>query len=232
MPTVGTSSKPAYVYDAGTDTWIPIGPGEHTHAYVEKSTLTTTGDLVYASSANTPARLGIGSTGQVLTVSGGVPAWGTASGGMTELASGSLSGSALSLTSISGSYIDLVFVLLDFWCSSDSGINFKLNNSGNIYSDTNRVDNVGITQASAGLTATFDNTDGNNFLYLQIPQYTQTTANKMAYGYTLTKRFDANGNYNMWPIWYAQLLTDAVNRIDISCTGTFSGGTYKLYGVK
>ena len=75
MPTIGTSSKPAYVYDAGTDTWIPIGPGEHTHAYVEKSTLTTTGDLVYASSANTPARLGIGSTGQVLTVSGGVPAW-------------------------------------------------------------------------------------------------------------------------------------------------------------
>ena len=82
MPTIGTSSKPAYVYDAGTDTWIPIGPGEHTHAYVEKSTLTTTGDLVYASAANTPARLGIGSTGQVLTVSGGVPAWSApASGG-------------------------------------------------------------------------------------------------------------------------------------------------------
>jgi len=79
MPTIGTSSKPAYVYDAGTDTWIPIGPGEHTHPYVEKSTLTTTGDLVYASAANTPARLGIGSTGQVLTVSGGVPAWSAAS---------------------------------------------------------------------------------------------------------------------------------------------------------
>ena len=75
MPTIGTSSKPAYVYDAGTDTWIPIGPGEHTHAYVEKSTLTTTGDIIYASGANTPARLGIGSSGQVLTVSGGLPTW-------------------------------------------------------------------------------------------------------------------------------------------------------------
>jgi len=31
MPTIGSNSKPAYVYDAGTDTWIPIGPGEHTH---------------------------------------------------------------------------------------------------------------------------------------------------------------------------------------------------------
>jgi hypothetical protein len=37
--------------------------------------LTTTGDLLYASSANTLARLGIGATGQVLTVVGGVPAW-------------------------------------------------------------------------------------------------------------------------------------------------------------
>ena len=42
-----------------------------------KSTLTTTGDIYYASSANTPARLGIGSTGQVLTVASGIPSWAT-----------------------------------------------------------------------------------------------------------------------------------------------------------
>jgi hypothetical protein len=44
-------------------------------AKTAKSTLTTTGDIYYASSANTPARLGIGSTGNVLTVAGGVPTW-------------------------------------------------------------------------------------------------------------------------------------------------------------
>jgi len=39
---------------------------------------TTLGDIEYRSStANTNTRLGIGSTGQVLTVSGGVPAWST-----------------------------------------------------------------------------------------------------------------------------------------------------------
>jgi hypothetical protein len=75
MPSIGTNSKPAYVYDAGTDTWIPIGPGEHTHEYIGKDVITTTGDIIYASAANTPARRGIGSTGQVLTVSGGVPTW-------------------------------------------------------------------------------------------------------------------------------------------------------------
>ena len=43
---------------------------------------TTLGDIEYRSStANTNTRLGIGSTGQVLTVSGGVPTWATAAGG-------------------------------------------------------------------------------------------------------------------------------------------------------
>jgi hypothetical protein len=43
--------------------------------------MTTTGDTIYSSSGSTPARLGIGSTGQVLTVAGGVPSWATPSSG-------------------------------------------------------------------------------------------------------------------------------------------------------
>jgi hypothetical protein len=42
--------------------------------------MTTTGDTIYSSSGSTPARLGIGSTGQVLTVAGGIPSWATAPG--------------------------------------------------------------------------------------------------------------------------------------------------------
>jgi len=38
-------------------------------------TLTTTGDVMYASAAHTVARLGIGSTNQALGVTGGIPAW-------------------------------------------------------------------------------------------------------------------------------------------------------------
>ena len=44
-------------------------------AKTAKSTLTTTGDIYYASAANTPARLEIGTTGQILSVAGGVPSW-------------------------------------------------------------------------------------------------------------------------------------------------------------
>jgi len=42
-------------------------------------TAITTGDILYGSASNTLSKLGIGSSGQVLTVSGGVPAWATAS---------------------------------------------------------------------------------------------------------------------------------------------------------
>jgi hypothetical protein len=48
---------------------------------IKESLLDATGDILYASADNTPVRLGIGTTGQVLSVSGGVPAWTTPSGG-------------------------------------------------------------------------------------------------------------------------------------------------------
>ena len=43
--------------------------------------MTTTGDIIYSSSGSTPARLGIGTTGQVVTVASGLPSWATPSSG-------------------------------------------------------------------------------------------------------------------------------------------------------
>jgi len=43
--------------------------------------MTTTGDVIYSSSGSTPARLGVGSTGDILTVAGGVPTWAAPGGG-------------------------------------------------------------------------------------------------------------------------------------------------------
>jgi hypothetical protein len=53
--------------------------------------MTTTGDSIYSSSGSTPARLGIGTTGQVLTVSGGLPAWATPASGLTKISSNAFS---------------------------------------------------------------------------------------------------------------------------------------------
>lgn len=45
--------------------------------YVKGKLLATTGDMIYSSSGSTPAKLAIGTTGQVLTVAGGLPTWAT-----------------------------------------------------------------------------------------------------------------------------------------------------------
>jgi hypothetical protein len=45
------------------------------------TTITTAGDLIKGTGSGTFDRLGIGTTGQVLTVSGGAPVWATPSGG-------------------------------------------------------------------------------------------------------------------------------------------------------
>lgn len=44
-------------------------------AFIALSPLTTAGDIIYENATPVPARLGIGSTGNVLTVSGGLPSW-------------------------------------------------------------------------------------------------------------------------------------------------------------
>ena len=55
-----------------------------TSGVINNSLVTTTGDTIYASSANTPARLAIGTAGQTLTVSaGGIPEWATPAAGTT-----------------------------------------------------------------------------------------------------------------------------------------------------
>jgi hypothetical protein len=75
------------------------GTGQSTAAaaFNALSPMTTTGDTTYEASANTAARLAIGTTGQVLTVAGGLPAWTSSPGVGAALAAyfgGGLNGSA------------------------------------------------------------------------------------------------------------------------------------------
>ena len=37
MPTIGETTRPEYIYDQATDTWIPVGIGPHSHTTVNIS---------------------------------------------------------------------------------------------------------------------------------------------------------------------------------------------------
>jgi hypothetical protein len=62
-----------------------------------------TGDTLYASASNTLSKLGIGSTGQVLTVSGGVPTWASPATSGTVTSVALADGSTTPIYAISGS---------------------------------------------------------------------------------------------------------------------------------
>jgi len=91
---------------------------------------TTLGDLAYSSAtANTNTRLAIGSTGNVLTVSGGVPTWATPAtpaSGMTLISSSTFSSvSSVSLPNdtFSSTY-DNYYLTVNFTSGSASGDSF------------------------------------------------------------------------------------------------------------
>jgi hypothetical protein len=98
--------------------------------------MTTTGDTIYSSSGSTPARLGIGSTGQVLTVAGGVPSWATPAGGGKVLQV--LWAEYSTATTIATTtYTDTGISLAITPSSTSSKVLVIVNNSGRIASSTN-----------------------------------------------------------------------------------------------
>ena len=125
---IGTSGQ-ALTVVAGVPSW----------AASATSTLTTTGDLLYASAANTLARRAIGTSGQVLTVSGGVPAWAAApaaTDSWTLLNAGGTALTGASTITVSGiSGKDKLFVVITGASSTvQSTVSLRFNtDSTNVY---------------------------------------------------------------------------------------------------
>lgn len=203
------------------------------------NTLTTTGDLYYASAANTPARLGIGSTGQILSVSGGVPAWANGGGGMTVIASGTLSGTPVDLTSIPSSYTHLYLSLSNPYLSSSVSVLLTVNNltANYAYQTVTNAATAFTNTASSGNFAVGGSWPSSSTAYWQfnmsILNYASTTSAKeiiMATYKGNNASFENMRGFNS----NAGALTSAISSIKFSPVSgaTFNGGTYTLYGVK
>jgi hypothetical protein len=115
----------AYLKDTNVTTYYTGSAWANLDTTGMTNPMTTTGDMVYSSSGSTPARLGIGSTGNVLTVSGGVPVWSAPAGGgkvlqvvtatystVTEINSGTYTDTGLTATITPSSSASKVLVLI------------------------------------------------------------------------------------------------------------------------
>jgi hypothetical protein len=80
VPTLNQNTTGTASNVTGTVAILNGGTGQTTAsaAFNALNPMTTTGDILYEASPTTAARLGIGSTGQVLTVAGGLPSWAAA----------------------------------------------------------------------------------------------------------------------------------------------------------
>ena len=188
-------------------------------ASVINNTLTsTTGDIIYASAANTPARLGIGTTGQVLNVASGIPAWTTASAGALTLIT-SQSFSAVTSVSVNSCFTSTYtrYKVLVSFTSTSAGVDVFAywrvggtnNTTGNYNSKTMYAESAGVWQTiwinsgSAGhwLMPSMQAEGGYMSLEISNPQqtnYTQaaittTSSNRMVVGgwhFNATTSFD------------------------------------------
>jgi hypothetical protein len=194
---------------------------------------TTLGDIEYRSStANTNTRLGIGTTGQVLTVSGGVPAWATpASGGMTLISTTTLTGASVTLSSIPGTYNNLQLIIQNYQPASDRYIKLRMN------SDSTANRHVGFSGAfdatSFYVAANQDSTTSQSLSIIDIYNYTNTTTWKFmrAFGVNNDTSTPANAAIESSNGAYNQ--TGAITSLQLfPDSGNFTSGTVLLYGVK
>jgi hypothetical protein len=138
---------------------------------------TTLGDIEYRSStANTNTRLGIGTTGQVLTVSGGVPAWSTpaATSGFTLIARTSFSNVASqAFDSVFDTTYSTYFVSIEqiFAATGDDDLHLQLRYAG---PNTQTAAYYGSSFGSPYTGATF-NTQSNNASQMTISTQTGTS---------------------------------------------------------
>jgi hypothetical protein len=202
---------------------------------------TTLGDIEYRSAtANTNTRLGIGTSGQVLAVSGGVPAWTTvSSGGMTVIASGSLTGTQVNLTSIPATYKNLRLVVRNFIPATDGDVlALRLQNDSNsryrtTSTQTSPANGQTFAPTSFIVNASQDDTVSESLIVIDFQDYANTLTWKMASITAINNNQTTSTSLNAVTGTGVYNQTTAISEINLfnAAAGSFNGGTYILYGV-
>ena len=202
---------------------------------------TAKGDLFPATAADAVSRLAVGANDTILTADStaatGMKWAAVAGGGMTVLASGAIGTGAISFTisTISGSYIDLKLVIKNYLPSTQRNLQLQFNGDAG----TNYVSNDYVT-TGAGLTFNAQSirlcedqiTTGTNFIEVDIFDYANATTRKLTNSLAITQQA-ATPTYGLTAVRGAWNNTGAITSLTlILASGTFTAGTYVLYGIK
>lgn len=209
---------------------------------INNTLTTTTGDIIYASGANTPARLGIGSSGQILSVSGGVPAWAaapSAGANWSLLSSTSLSGSTTTITGISGK--DKIMVLVDQASGNTGGesVGIRVNtDTASNYNYFGQRAVAGSTYSNGNYTGTGAGSDNNMAMFNM-----GSTAGSVGFGSCMITGCNAAGikifqtvggangtNAGAYATGGYYTGTSVISSVSVFMSGgTFDAGTVRVY---
>jgi hypothetical protein len=206
---------------------------------IQNAIVDAKGDLISATAADTPARLGVGANDTVLTADSSTATglkWAApAAGGMTLLASGTIT-TTVNLTSINQTYNELWLYVDDFGAASANELKFRFNNDSNTVYSVLRI-----SGANTQFTSEMRNAD-NSFIVvandnepnaadahcvLRVPNYT-CGAFKLASSISYSV-LDFNNENGIRSATCAYRSATAISEINIIGV---TAGNYKLYGVK
>jgi len=198
----------------------------------------TTGDLLYASATNTLSKLNVGTTGQILTVAGGVPSWATASsggGGLTFIKKQTVGTSVSSVTvsdAFTSTYDNYLITFTGGSSSADSAdLNIKFGSATTGYKyvgtymrfTSSTINSYATTSSGSIGIGGMSSYGACSFIYVMSPYLSART--------TTIAHTSTNHNDMYWQD-YKGVLDNSTSYTSfiIASSGSMTGGEIRVYG--
>ena len=211
------------------------------NAAIAKTIVDAKADLITATAADTPARLAVGSDGQILTADSSTSTglkWAAASSGAyTLISTTTMSGATTSLTSIPTTYKDLLIIIQSWQPATNAAqllMRFNQDSTASRhFSTTSNTSAAAFNSTSSLVLNEGRNTNTKSLIKIYLPDYANTTTYKIAIMEGLSEDPNTAGYANFTRSFGGYNQTSAITSLDfLNSPGNFTAGTILLYGVK